>query len=308
MIEVAPAFIEWDAPVEADDFGVGLIHRGKQRGAVGAEVNNRGASFLQALDHDFDVRQNVATIIFNAETSDPAIEDLNDVGASGDLGRGIFGGDVNQLLHERIPNIGGVVHHFFRVQIVARASAFDHVAGKGEGCAAKSDDGKLSGEMFGHQGDCLGNIAEIGGAVGAKLGNVGGGADGLFDDGTFSGGEVKRQAHHFEWEQEVGKNDSSVNAKKFRGGDGDFSGEFGLLANFEQRMLLANGAVFWHVASGLPHKPYGRTVDRLRPAGANEVGIGGGHRRIDRYDGPITLAFLGVSVRGRRMSCTKLSC
>ena len=61
---------------------------------------------------------------------------------------------------------------------------------------------------------------------------------------------------------------------------------FGLPADFEQRMLLANGAVLGHVASGLPHKPDGSALDRLRLTGANEERIGRRHESI-------TVAFSG---------------
>ncbi len=49
VVEIAPTFIERDAPVEADHFRSGFVHRGKQRGAIGAEINNRRAGFLQTL-------------------------------------------------------------------------------------------------------------------------------------------------------------------------------------------------------------------------------------------------------------------
>ena len=42
-------------------------------------------------------------------------------------------------------------------------------------------------------------------------------------------------------------------------------------------MLLADGAVLGHVASGLAHEPDRRAVDGLRLAGANEAGIRGRH-------------------------------
>ena len=91
---------------------------------------------------------------------------------------------------------------------------------------------------------------------------------------------MKRQAHDFEREQKVGENDGGIDAEKFSGGDGDFGGERGILANLEQRVLLANGAVFGHVASGLAHEPDGRAVDWLRFTGADEIGIGGRHDSI----------------------------
>jgi len=49
-------------------------------------------------------------------------------------------------------------------------------------------------------------------------------------------------------------------------------------------MLLADGAVLGHVASGLAHEPDGSAVDRLGLAGTNEDGIRGGHE-------PFTVAF-----------------
>jgi hypothetical protein len=55
-------------------------------------------------------------------------------------------------------------------------------------------------------------------------------------------------------------------------------------------VLFANGAILGHVASCLAHKPNGSAVDRLGLAGANEEGIGRGHK-------PFTVAFVRVDVR-----------
>jgi len=148
MIEVAPTFVKRDAPIEANDVGSGFIHRGKKRGAVGAKINYGRAGFLEALDESGDVGQDVAAIVFDAEAANPAIENLNDIGSGADLGRGIFGGDIDQLAHQLVPCGGRVVHHFLGVKVVARASAFDHVAGEGEWGSTETDDGKVSGEML----------------------------------------------------------------------------------------------------------------------------------------------------------------
>ena len=45
---------------------------------------------------------------------------------------------------------------------------------------------------------------------------------------------MERQSHDLERQQEVGEDDGRVNAEKLGGGDGDFGGEFGLFADFEQ--------------------------------------------------------------------------
>ena len=162
--------------------------------------------------------------------------------------------------------------------------------------------GNFSGEMFRDQAHGFGDVAEIGGAVGAELSDVFRGADRLLDDGAFSGGEVKGQAHDFERKQEVGEDDGGVDSENFGGGDGDFGGERGLLADFEQGMLLANGAILGHVASGLAHEPDGSALDGLGLAGANEEGIGGRHESM-----MTTLAFLRGEARAPRSgSCARL--
>jgi hypothetical protein len=196
-----------------------------------------------------------------------------------------------------------VVHHLLGVEIVAGAAAFDHVAGEGEWRSAETDDGNFFCEMFRYETHGLGDIAKFGGAVGAELCDVFGSADRLLDDRAFSRGKMKGQAHDFEREQEVGEDDGCIDAEKLGGGDGDFGGEGGHLADFEEGMLLANGAIFGHVASSLTHEPDGSVVGGLRFAGAKEAGIGSGH---GRYDGPTTLAFLQGGVRAARGVCARL--
>src|SRR5258706_5279357 len=102
MFEIAPSFIQGDAPVEADDVGSGLIHRRKQRSAVSAEINYGSSSLLQALDERGDMRQNIAAIIFHTQTTDPTIERLNDVGSGAYLRRGTFYGHIHQTRRQLI--------------------------------------------------------------------------------------------------------------------------------------------------------------------------------------------------------------
>jgi hypothetical protein len=240
------------------------------------------------------VGQHVAAIIFDAEAADPTIENLDNIGASADLRGGVFGGDVDQLAHQLIPINGRVVHHLLRVQVVARGAAFDHVAGKGKGSSAETDHGNFPGEMLRDDAYSLGDVAEFSGAVGAELGNVCGGADWLLDDWAFSRGKMKRQAHDFEREQKVGENDRGIDTEKFSGGDSDFGGERRIFANFEQRVLLANGAIFGHVAAGLAHEPHWSAINGLGLAGTDEDGIWGRHDSSIRIEAGIQA---GVKVR-----------
>src|ERR1700758_2904952 len=116
--------------------------------------------------------KHVATIVFDAQTSDPAVEDLDRVSASTNLLGGVLAGDGNQLLHELVPRRGRGVHHFLRVDIVARSAAFDHVAGEREGRAAETDHREPIAEMFADKANRIGDVAQLGSAIGTKPRNV----------------------------------------------------------------------------------------------------------------------------------------
>ena len=47
----------------------------------------------------------------------------------------------------------------------------------------------------------------------------------LLDHRTFSGLEVERQAHDFERQQQIGKDDGRIDVQRFGGRDGDFGCE-----------------------------------------------------------------------------------
>ena len=241
---VFPAFVERNAPVEADDLGSGLRHRRQQRGAVGAEVDDGNVGFfLQALDELRGRHQRVAAIVFHAQAAHPAVEDLQHVGAGAHLLGGVLGQHVDQLADQLVPDFGRVVHQLLHFEVVPRAAALDHVAGQRERRAAEADHRQLGAEMLRHQRDGVGHVAQFGRAIGAQHAHVFGGAHRLLDDRPFAGREVKGQAHDFQRQQQVGKDDGGVDLQVLRGGDGDFGCELGLLADLDQRVVLAHLAV-----------------------------------------------------------------
>jgi hypothetical protein len=143
------------------------------------------------------------------------------------------------------------------------------------------------------------DVTEFRGAIGAELRYVFASADGLLDDRAFSGGEVKRQSHNLKREQEVSEDNGGIDAEKVGGSDRNLSGELGFLADFEERMVLANCAVLRHVAPGLAHEPHGSSVDGLGFTGANKDGIGRRHE-------PITVAFCRSTMLAALAWCGEL--
>ena len=66
-------------------------------------------------------------------------------------------------------------------------------------------------------------------------------------------------AHGFEWQEDIGEENGGIHAET-QGLEGNFEGELGGTAQFEERVFLAKGAVFGHIAARLAHEPYGRDV------------------------------------------------
>ena len=138
--------------------------------------------------------------------------------------------------------------------------------------------------MLTDQANRLRDIPEFSSTIGAQTGNVGRTANRLFDPGSLARREVEGQPHDFEGKKQVGKDNGGVDTEDFGGGNGDLGRKFGFLADLNQGMLLANRAIFRHVAAGLTHKPDRRTLDRLGLASTHEERLRGGHK-------PSNLAF-----------------
>ena len=238
-------------------------------------------------------------VVVDGERAGPAVEDLDDVGAGFDLLAGEAGEHGDKLFHQQRPGGGlgaagksGRVHHFFRFDVVARAAAFDHVAGEGEGCAAEADDaecvavGAGRGEVFLDAFDRLSDVAQFVDAVGLEGFDLGGGADGGMDLGAFAGDELEVDAHGGEGEKQVGEDDGRVDAEALGCGDGDLGGNLRGAADLEQGVVLADSHVLRHVAAGLAEEPDGGPVDGLAETGAHEAAGPDGHgQRIGRQDG-----------------------
>ena len=105
VAEGAPADIEGDAPVEADDVGPSLTHGGKQRGSIDTEVDDGDAERLDVADERGGGREGVLAVVGGGERADPGVEDLDDVGAGFDLLGGVFGEDGDELVHEDGPGV-----------------------------------------------------------------------------------------------------------------------------------------------------------------------------------------------------------
>src|ERR1700745_296566 len=143
------------------------------------------------------MRQNVAPIVFHAQTAHPAIKYLDRVGACAHLLGSVFAGYRHQLAHELIPGLRGGIHHFLSMDVVPGTPSLNHVARQGEWSAAEADHGQSIAKMLAYQRNRFRDIAEFGGLVRAQLCYVLLITDRLVDYRTFASFEVERESHHF---------------------------------------------------------------------------------------------------------------
>jgi hypothetical protein len=73
-----------------------------------AEVDDRYAQRLSGhrRERASHVRLDVLGIIFRRQIAHPRVEELDGVGAGGDLGAKIAAHDLGELVHERVPRVG----------------------------------------------------------------------------------------------------------------------------------------------------------------------------------------------------------
>ena len=90
---------------------------------------------------------------------------------------------------------------------------------------------------------------------------------------TFAVNEVERDAHRFEWQQQIGKQDRGVHLDAANGLERDFGGEIGGTAEVEEGVPLAQRAIFAHVSARLAHEPDWRGINGLSPASLKESAV-----------------------------------
>jgi multidrug efflux system membrane fusion protein len=123
----------------------------------------------------------------------------------------------------------------------------------------------------------LRNVAEVGGVICAKVRNIFGSAHRPLNPRALTGGEVKRQSHDFEGKEEVGEDNGGIDFEDLGSFNGDPGRDLRPLTDVDQGVILADGAVFRHVASRLAHEPDWGAFGGLGLGGTNKERVWGGH-------------------------------
>src|SRR5262249_57431692 len=103
--------------------------------------------------------------------------------------------------------------------------------------------------------DRLRDVTEIGGTISSQRSYVFRSANRLFNFWTLASCEMKWQSHDFERQKQVGEDNRRIDIKNFRRFNRDLCRDRWRLADFDQRILFTDGAVFRHVTPSLAHEP-----------------------------------------------------
>lgn len=258
-----------DAPVHAQDVCAGTRNGGKQMmGSFGVVDDWRGA---RESGNDF-LRGGESEVLVIAERKlpGPGIEELNGSSAGGDL-RLQVGNRRQRNAVQEIAECGGLAEQeIFRGGEAFAGATLDHIASESPGSSGKTEHRCLRAEFA---GDAANGFGEKGGLdfriEEFQAHDITVGAHGRRQ--VRAGvAEFERQAHGFGGNQDVGENDDCIDAEEAEGLERDFDGEVGRFADFEERVMGANGAIFGQIAAGLTHHPDGKTRNSFATACAEK--------------------------------------
>ena len=148
------------------------------------------------------------------------------------------------------------------------------------------------------------HVSQFARPVGAQGQNILRGAHRMMHHRPFPGLKLKRQAHRFQRQQQVGKDDGRIHAQLLRGGNRHLGRQLRLLADLHQRVVLADLAVLLHVTARLAQEPHRRAIHRAAQAGAHKaVAFENSTRRAQvfrfQFHIPSILEGSAETVRGR---------
>ena len=262
--DALPGLVKRRPPVGADDVAACRAQFGEDSAGADAEMNRRHAERLDRVEQPACVRQDEFAIVGGIQRADPRVEYLHRVDAGLDLRDQVVGNHLGQAVAEAVPRRGCAVHQCLRMRKIARVSSLDRVGCQRERRPGKPDQRRARPQLLLDLADCLEHVCELLTRLEPPdAGEVRFRAKRLLDGRAFAGHEVERDAHRRERQEQVGKENRRVDVNAEDRLQRDLGGQVGRAAQIEQRIPLAQCAIFAHIPAGLAHEPDGRGIDRL---------------------------------------------
>ena len=238
--DALPRFVQRRAPVGADHVAAGLAQQIENRAGAHAKMNRRHAGRRDAREDFRGVRQDELAVVGRIQRTDPRVEYLHAVDPRFDLRNQVIADDLRDEVAETMPRSGVAVHERLRVSEVVRVAAFDGVRGERERRTGESNQRHAVSQRRLDLSNRVQNVAELLTRLEpADTSEVRLGPQWALDCRSFALYEVERNAHRLEREQQVRKQDGSVDVDPTHRLERDFGREIGRSTEIEQGIALA---------------------------------------------------------------------
>ena len=147
----------------------------------------------------------------------------------------------------------------------------DGVTRQRERGAGKADERHLVSQFSTQYLNDVLHVAGVGDGIGdTELLNIGDSTHGVVDDRASPALELEIEAHARKTDEDVGEHDGCVDTDEVDRLHRDLDRQLGRPAHLKEAVLLADGAVFGHVAPCLSHHPDGRALGLLATGGTEK--------------------------------------
>ena len=266
---------ERHGPVDAETRHAGLGERGGLRGlALGVKDDGRAGG--QTFEHRTDVAQGELFVVGAGERGGPAVEDLDGVGAGGELAGEILGHGVGQDLEDAVHHLRVGLQERLGLREIFGPAAFDEIAGERPRRTGETEQGLVQAELLTQERQGVVDILQsVGRAFELQRGDVGRGAQrALHGDAAFVP-ETVADAQGFGDDEDVREQDRGVELREAAERlEGDLDREVGRADHRDEVRLGLERAVFRQVTAGLTHDPDRRPVMGLAAKGGEEAVAG----------------------------------
>ena len=146
--------VQLNAEIHTDDVTSRLTHEFQQRTGARTKMDYRHPR-RQVGNHRLRVRQHKRPVVCGRQRTDPAIEQLHDLGPGSNLTVEVPHQVAAEAGHQRMPGCRLGIHKRFGAHIIARRSPFQHVRRQRERCSGKANQRHMRFELRPRHGDGL---------------------------------------------------------------------------------------------------------------------------------------------------------
>jgi hypothetical protein len=200
------------------------------------------------------MRQDVRPVVGLGQGAGPRVEELDRADPGVDLGTQEGERDVGQPVQQRVPQVGFGVHHRLGLEVGARRSALDEIAGQRERRPGETDQ-RGAAELADEQLDRVGDEADVVRGDRPQPRQVGGGPHRRLDHRSGAGHDVQIDAGGRDRHHDVAEQDRGVDLVPAHRLQGDLGDQIRSAARLEHPDAGPDLAVLGQRSPGLPHEP-----------------------------------------------------